>query len=166
MHQEAYDWVRGFVLHSRIPDSVLEIGARNVNGSVRALFHSDDTDYMGIDVAPGSGVDVVADGACYLSPSPVDLVICCEVLEHTPRSPEIVMNAARNLEEHGVLLLTCATEPRAPHSAVDGCALQDGEFYHNVSPPELALWMHIAGFREIHTVVDPERGDLYAVARK
>ncbi len=62
--------------------------------------------------------------------------------------------------------MTCATDPRAPHSADDGGALQAGEFYHNVSVPELTEWMHAAGFREIHTVMDPERGDLYAVARK
>ena len=36
---------------------VLEIGSLDINGSTRSFFS--DGDYLGIDVAPGAGVDLV-----------------------------------------------------------------------------------------------------------
>jgi hypothetical protein len=63
MHTAAYAWVRrcaGWLPPRR---AVLEVGSRDVNGSVRPLFPG--AAYWGIDREPGPGVDEVGDGAAW-----------------------------------------------------------------------------------------------------
>lgn len=55
---------------------VLEIGSLNINGSVRDFFTN--CQYLGIDIAPGRGVDVVCEGQRYDAPdNSFDQVISC-----------------------------------------------------------------------------------------
>jgi hypothetical protein len=133
MHPEAYAYVadqcRLFVQPSM---SVVEIGGRNINGTIRPLFTTEQ--YTAVDIAEGPGVDVIADGAEWQPAEPVHCVVCSEVLEHTPRVKDIINNAARMLRPQGRLIVTCAGPRRSPHSAVDGRELQPGEFYENISP--------------------------------
>jgi hypothetical protein len=68
---------------------VVEIGGRNVNGSVRELFHPECA-YLSTDIAPGDGVDIVADGASLSLDIAADLVVCCEVLEHASNADAVV----------------------------------------------------------------------------
>lgn len=91
------------------------------------------------------------------------MVVCCEVLEHSPRADQIVRNAIRMLAPGGVLLVTCATDPRAPHSAVDGNALRAGEWYQNVAQDSLRAWLD--GMEVLHLDTLP-RGDLQCLAIK
>lgn len=161
MHPQARDYVAQAVAeHGPFP-SVLEVGSRYINGGVRDLF---DGDYTGIDYADGPGVDKVADGATYKHPGKVDCVVCCEVLEHTESAPKIVRNAHRNLKAGGVLIVTTATDPRLPHSASDGGALGDGEFYRNVSKRQLQAWLK--DFTTVDIDVQLEHGDIRATAIK
>jgi hypothetical protein len=46
---------------------VFEVGSVNINGSIRSFFEN--SEYLGIDVAPGPGVDVVCQGQNYDGPS-------------------------------------------------------------------------------------------------
>lgn len=132
MHDAAYEWGREHV--DRFYPRVLEFGARNVNGSLRSLFSADH--YHGVDIAPGEGVAEVADAADWrLRPGEegFDLVVCTEVLEHAPRWRKIVGSCyGVAKKEGGEVLITCATDPREPHSAVDGGAVREGEYYGNV----------------------------------
>jgi SAM-dependent methyltransferase len=138
---------------------VLEIGSRDVNGSVRDLFPG--AYYLGIDAAPGHGVDVVADGADFDPGETFDAVVSTEVLEHTPRGAEIVANACRSLSPGGVLILTAATDPRPAHSGIDGGPLRPGEYYGNVPPERLRAWL--AGWHFV--LIDTGNpGDVYALA--
>jgi SAM-dependent methyltransferase len=151
---------------SPAPANVLELGSRDINGSPRILFPPS-VRYVGMDIWPGEGVDIVHDCAEPITPLLGDerfaLIICAEVLEHAPRWADIVHHAADALTPDGVLLLTMATDPRQPHSALHGCALEPGEYYGNVPPDALAV---ILGRRfatvQLHT--DRSRGDLYARA--
>lgn len=167
MHAQALEFARRVLADLHVTGHVVEIGSRNLNGSVRPLF-VETASYTGVDIASGLGVDVVADGSSYepLGSQPPSMVVCMEVLEHAPDGKDIVANAARILERGGWLLVTCATEPRAPHSARDGGAIQPGEHYRNVAPSDLRGWLDSAGLElaleEFHT----DRGDLYALARK
>jgi SAM-dependent methyltransferase len=164
MHVEAYRFIQS-ALGSLTPRrSVLEIGSRNINGSVRSLFNG--AAYVGIDVTDGPGVDLVENGATFTTECRVDTVVCCEVLEHTEEAPAIVANAISLLQPDGILLVTCAAPPRAPHSAVDGNGLRNGEYYRNVAPNELHAWVLAAGGEIVMLAHDPERGDLYLCARK
>src|SRR5687767_13155009 len=104
MHAEAFAFVQWVASKMGPRHSVLEIGSRNVNGTIRPLFNGS-TRYLGIDMLPGFDVDVVANGATYQPSHPVDTVISCEVLEHTPEAPKIVGHALEVLEPGGVLIV-------------------------------------------------------------
>jgi hypothetical protein len=131
MHPEAYSYVETQSRRIFRPDiSIVEFGGRNVNGTIRSLF--DTPRYLAIDIVDGPGVDIVADASDWQPPEPVDGVICCEVLEHTPKVRDIINNAARMLRPSGWLLVTCAAPLRDPHSAVDGGKLREDEYYENI----------------------------------
>jgi SAM-dependent methyltransferase len=93
---------------------VLEIGSLDINGSVRALFQGGD--YLGVDVAPGPGVDRVCRGEDLDAPdASFDTVISCEVMEHNPRWRETFRNMVRLCRPGGLVVMTCATTGRAEH---------------------------------------------------
>lgn len=116
--------------------SVLEVGSLDINGGVRDLLYPE-TEYVGVDVQAGPGVDVVADFASYWHPQPVDVILCLEVLEHASQWREIIASAVRNLKNDGTLILTCATTGRERHSARSGGPIQSDEFYENVEKGDL-----------------------------
>lgn len=162
MHQPVMEWV-GKML-SKLPPrkQVVELGSFNINGSVRPLFG--EAAYVGVDIRPGKGVDVVADAATYRPETAPDTVVSCEVLEHTAVAPAIVANAYDMLTPGGVLLITVAMPPRIPHSQIDGNLLKPGEFYENIQPDDLREWLR--PFVDVHIEEHPSRGDLYAIAFK
>ena len=162
MHPEAYEFVQRAVNEHGPFDTVVEFGSIDINGAVRPLFG--DADYTGVDLVEGPGVDVVTDVSTYTHPRKVDCVVCCEVLEHTPDGKKILANAASLLKAKGVLILTAATDPREPHSAVDGAQVREGEFYRNVKIPTLRRWL--APFSAIDIEVDETAGDVRVVAVK
>lgn len=143
MHAAAHDFVERTAIQFGPFCSVLEIGARDVNGGIRELFG--DCVYEGVDIAPGAGVDFVCDASEFLPTGPYDCVVCCEVFEHTPRWPKIILNAAKVLMPGGLLIVTAAGPGRAPHSAVDGGPLRGDEFYCNVDPAALRVAVEEAG---------------------
>lgn len=146
-------------VHGLDPDGVLDIGGRNVNGSPRGLFACD---YVAVDRMPGRGVDVVADAATWEPPRRFGLVLCLEVFEHTPDWPAIVGTARKALDPGGRFVVTAASDPRDPHSAVEGGPLRDGEHYANIAPDELAEVLS-AEFDVVDLRTHP-RGDVYATA--
>lgn len=141
MHFEAREYVRRYSNFE--PQSIVEIGSRNVNGAVRDLFNQEH--YTGIDLRPGPGVDIAVDALKWNPPSLVDLVICTEVLEHMEAWRDLVLHACTWLNFGGRIIITCAGPGREPHSAVDGGRLQKGEWYGNISPRELAFALRDAG---------------------
>jgi SAM-dependent methyltransferase len=93
---------------------VLEIGSLDINGSVRSLFHN--CDYLGLDVAPGPGVDLVCQGQEYAAPDgSFDVVISCEAMEHNPHWIATFKNMIRLCRPGGLVIMTCATTGRAEH---------------------------------------------------
>jgi len=167
VHPEAYYFFLSSLRTLPKRGAVVEIGARNVNGSLRQLFIENPPPvYVGVDIAPGPLVDVVADGAEYTPLFAPDTVLSAEVLEHTSQAEAICRNAYQMLAPGGVFIVSAAADPRAQHSAVDGGGLREGEYYRNVNPQELREWLSLSGFH-IHSVQhDTNRGDVYAVAWK
>lgn len=162
MHGAAHDWVAKQVAAHGPFVSVLEVGSRNVNGSIRDLF--DGSVFEGVDVAAGDGVDYVCDATMRLPAGPYDCVVCCEVFEHCARWPDIVVNVAGVLMSGGVLIVTAAGPGRPTHSAVDGGALRAGEHYQNVAPAELVVAHVTAGLSGV--VVDVDGHDVRSIAVK
>jgi SAM-dependent methyltransferase len=85
--------------------NVLEVGSRNVNGSVRPLFESES--YVGVDMMAGDSVDIVgrADDLPFEDES-FDVVVSTEMLEHDPFFWLSIPEMARVLKTDGYLLLT------------------------------------------------------------
>lgn len=170
MHEGAYKFVESAVRGLPARRSVIELGSRTVagdwpySGPVRPLF-AEAQIYIGVDTAPGPNVDIVANAASwsFAGRSTVDTVVCCETLEHTDEAGAICANAHRLLLAGGFFIVTTAGIGRAPHSAVDGGPIRDGEFYRNVDAVTLRDWL--APFAA--AVIDTDSpGDIYALARK
>ena len=93
---------------------VLEIGALNVNGTVRIFFEN--CDYTGIDIGPGPCVDVICKGEDFTSPSGTyDVVISTEVFEHTAKWDLIFLNMLRMVKSDGMVIFSCAALGRSQH---------------------------------------------------
>ena len=167
MHREVLEWL-GLQFDALGDDlHVFEIGSKTINGTARTAPRDGQVaDWWGCDLSPGPGVDYVGPGEDAAPPWPADVVVCCEVLEHTPLTGPILANAAQRLRPGGLVLVTCATEPRRPHSAVDGGPLRHGEYYRNVSPDELRAAMTAAGLEVVDALAYLDRGDLYMAGRK
>lgn len=161
MHPEVLHWVRSCLDTVVHRTSVIELGSRDVNGTVRALFPG--ATYIGVDVVEGPGVDVVCDAADYRPESPVDVVVSTEMLEHCERAAEIPAAAYRMLWDGGVFIATMAGPGRSPHGAGGG-GLPPGEFYRNIDPDELRGWLDAAGFQWVE--VDQVGLDVRCMARK
>lgn len=154
MHDAAYEWVQR---HVRPFGSVLDIGGRNINGTVRDLFSSA-REYLALDILPGDGVDIVANAATWVPDRAFDVVVCCEVFEHTWEWPGICATAYRALTPKGFFIATMAGPGRAPHSGVDGLfRLLPEDYYANVDPDDLREVLVEVGFCDIdvdHTGLD------------
>lgn len=89
---------------------VLEVGAYDVNGSVRgAVSRWQPSEYVGVDVVPGPGVDLTCDVtnlARRLGECSFDVVISTEMLEHVRDWRSAVANLKAVLRPGGDLLLT------------------------------------------------------------
>jgi len=162
MHPGAFEFVGRYATAHEI--SVIEIGSRDINGSARAHFPG--ATWTGLDLIAGPAVDVVCDALEYTPTQLVDMVICCEVLEHCAYWGEILHHVANWLKPGGRILITCGGPGRDPHSAFDGGALQPDEHYGNISQDELAEELHYAGFLQIETSGNEHWRDTYAIAWK
>lgn len=169
MHGEALAFMVRAVGELGPFERVVEFGSRNINGSVRPLFESPQrpVDYVGVDLEPGEGVDVIADARHHMVGTDWDAVVCCEVLEHAEDWRDLIWAARIALKPGaGVLFITCATYPRAAHSATDGGELRPGEYYGNVPGEALVETFWRFGLALERYERHEARGDLYAVARR
>jgi len=93
---------------------VLDIGSYDVNGNESFLFEN--SEFIGLDIGPGPGVDVVCPAQLYDAPdNTFDTIISCECWEHNPYYIESIKNAIRMLKPNGLFLFTCATTGRPVH---------------------------------------------------
>lgn len=93
---------------------VLDIGSFDVNGNEKPWFEN--CDFIGLDIGPGKGVDVVCPANEYDAPdNSFDTIISCECWEHNPFYKESIINAVRMLKSGGYFIFTCATTGRPVH---------------------------------------------------
>lgn len=94
---------------------VLEVGSLDINGTVRDFFTNNST-YIGVDVGPGPGVDVVAQGQdLTYDDGEFDVTVSAECFEHNPYWKETFTNMARMTRPGGLVLFTCAGYDRPEH---------------------------------------------------
>lgn len=140
MHVDAFDWAKYSFNKWYMPGSktkVLEFGSLDINGSVRPIFMPSCVSYVGVDLQEGPGVDIVASAHDFSTAERFDVVVACEVFEHTPLWREIITNSHSLLREGGLFVATMAGEGRPPHSAIDENPIRDWEYYDNVGAWEL-----------------------------
>ena len=116
-HPEQLQFVKSSLLSTadqfRIK-KIIEIGSYDVNGSVRNLFPM--TEYLGVDLIEGPGVDLVCEGGKVdYESNTFDLSISCECFEHNPLWVDTFSNMYRLTKEGGLILITVATAGREEH---------------------------------------------------
>jgi SAM-dependent methyltransferase len=165
MHVEARRFIEGAVIkYGPLRGDIVEIGSQNVNGGIRNLFKSAKS-YLGIDIEEAEGVDLVIDAVKWQPKQKYDLVISMETFEHAPLWPQILSVMASALKDGGIMLITCATTPRQPHSAnKDKMRPERDEYYENVDKNDFFRIATAIGL-DCEVTTDNVRGDLYAVCR-
>jgi len=140
--------------------TVVDVGAADVNGSYRSLF-SGDISYVGLDLEPGPGVDVVQADP-YVLPFEedfADVLITGQMLEHCAHFWRIFSEFARVLRPGGVVFAIAPSAGPVHRYPVDCWRFYPDSF------PSLAEW---TGLRLVHSWTD-ERGpwrDLVGVFQK
>lgn len=167
MHPEAY---AGFALAAKDADldltralRVLDVGGQHINGSVHDHFTGRGTVITTLDV---ENADIIADARTWHPTHLYDVVITTEVFEHVAEWREILdtMKAAVDVNGPGVVLITCASPPRAPHGATGAPLPVAGEWYANLTRRVLIEALRTR-FSEHGVRYQHPPGDLYAWAR-
>ncbi|HYB94441.1 MAG TPA: methyltransferase domain-containing protein [Vicinamibacterales bacterium] len=152
---------------------VLEVGSLAVNGSVRPLFPG--SDYTGIDLVAGDGVDLVASGDAPLFPDETfDLTLSCECFEHNPKWADTFRNMHRMTRRGGVVLITCAARGRQEHGTVrttphesPGTTALGWHYYRNLNRDDFARHFDLAALFDGHVFFRNDVSkDLYFVGRR
>lgn len=163
MHPACYRYVARVVDEQRLNRAglaVCEIGAYDVNGSVRPLF-ADCASYVGVDLRAGKGVDVVADGATYGKDGAFDVVVTTSALEHYADPAAVIANARRILKPGGHLIVTTVGHPWGRHSN-DGTAFDpERDTYSDITIADLAVWLEPFMGGKVETTME---GDILAHA--
>jgi len=140
---------------------VLEVGSYNVNGSVRELFADRERfpTYLGIDIRPGPGVDMV-DSAATLrrGPRSFGIIVSTEMLEHDPCFWVSVQAMHTLLSQNGYCLLTTRNIGFKRHDYPSD--------YFRFTADGLGMAMRWAGFHILEAVDDLEDQGTFAVGQK
>ncbi len=142
--------VRRYFFHKTPPKSVLEIGAYDLNGSVRACLSAER--HLGVDLIPGPGVDLVKSGHDLdFGNEEFDCVISCECFEHNPYWKETFLNMYRMVSTDGVVIITCASRGRLEHGTERTSDKSPGtqslgwQYYKNLTKKDFLTSFDIAG---------------------
>lgn len=112
MTPEIIAWFAQYVAPLAPFGNVLEVGAYNVNGSVRPTIEPLSISYIGTDMSAGDCVDRVVNNADLLTvfaPQSFDTVICCECLEHDLKALQTVGYLHSLVKLGGLLAITTPT---------------------------------------------------------
>jgi hypothetical protein len=88
---------------------VLEVGSKNVNGTVRSICEPGSLKYIGVDIETGDGVDIIVDAyelTKYFGLDVFDVVISTEMVEHVLDWPLVFCQMMSVLKQGGLLILT------------------------------------------------------------
>lgn len=112
MTPQIQDWVKKVQKkYLKQPGKVLEVGSLDINGGIKQFFDSA-TEYIGIDMMAGNGVDKVLEAHDILKvwkPSTFNTVLCLEMLEHDDAPWITIENLTKVLKKNGYLIITTPT---------------------------------------------------------
>jgi SAM-dependent methyltransferase len=173
-NQRAFVEACAHIAGSMYPNAhVAEIGSYAVNDSIRRYF-AWASEYIGVDLVAGPGVDVVMQGHEFGESNTFDAAISCEVFEHNPAWLETFVNMIRIVRPGGLVLFTCATTGRLEHGTArtdpalsPGTSNRGWQYYRNLTCKDfrrsLDLSSHFAFHRFFHVA---RSHDLFFVGLK
>jgi len=111
MHPSVLDFLKSHLVAEEVSGKrVAEIGSQDVNGTPRPIvLPFKPSAYIGVDSAPGPGVDIVANAASLkeqFGENSFDVVISTEMLEHVEDWRPIVGQMKAIVKPEGLLLIT------------------------------------------------------------
>jgi SAM-dependent methyltransferase len=171
-HPEQLEFMR--LAYSSLPHSLksgkyLEIGSYDVNGTIRNVFEHA-TEYIGVDLKAGPGVDLVCFGHEVLLPdSTFDVSVSAECFEHDEHWVATFRNMVRLTKPGGVIIFSCASSGRPEHGTRrSDPKLSPGtqdlglDYYKNLSESDFRSEIEFEDlFSDHHFWYLPSHGDLY-----
>ena len=147
---------------------VLEIGAYDVNGSIRKVF-GNAKEYVGVDLTEGPGVDLVAFGhEVDHADGSYDLTVSGECFEHDPHWRATFANMVRMTRPGGLVVFTCASHGRPEHGTrrsdvtdSPGTQSEGMDYYRNLRAADFATLPLASDFSSWKFWYMPTTFDLY-----
>ena len=156
-------------------EKVLEIGAYDVNGSIRAMAMSaGPSEYCGVDLVAGPNVDLVCSGDQLSFPDDsFGVTISSECFEHNRHWRETLANMIRMTRPGGAVIVTCATLGRLEHGTVrsnpessPGTQSIADDYYCNLVQQDFETLPLKSSFSDWHFARNPWSADLYFIGLK
>lgn len=143
----------------------IDLGGRDVNGTVHALFPG--VAWTVLDIEPHPSVDIVADVTTWEPVGTYDVALSTEAIEHIAAWPRIISAGFAVLKPGGYMIVTGGSTGRGPHSCNGVVPVPKGEHYGNVAPDDLERVAKEVGFSTIHVEYNPAPFfDVYLWAQK
>lgn len=155
--------------------SILEVGSLDVNGSLRSLVKpGPGLRYIGIDIAPGRGVDIVVPGQAFAAPSEsFDVVWSAECMEHNADWRATTANMVRLLKPGGLFVLSCAGPGRPVHGTPNSdpessppTVEMGSDYYGNLELRDFVKSGAIEGLSPVASWFNWSHRDLYIIGTK
>lgn len=161
MHDSVLEWVPTVLPPSVVAGrSVLEVGAGDVNGSVRpSIVAGAPASYLGVDVTPGPGVDRVLDVVQLVEEfgsNAFDIVVSTEMLEHVADWRGAVLALATVAADRLVITTRSPGFPYHPFP----------EDNWRFTVEQMGAILAAVGFVYRQVLDDPQHPGVFAVARK
>lgn len=157
-----FDKVRVLYPDSFKNKKVLECGSLNVNGTFRTLFTN--CDYLGVDIVPGNGVDMVCKAHEVPFPNGTfDTVVSGEMLEHDEYWRASLKKMYDVLRAGGLLVISCAGEGRPEHgtSRTGSHWGTSNDYYKNLTPKDIQEVYKKEMFSEVYYEENTTSHDTY-----
>jgi SAM-dependent methyltransferase len=151
---------------------VLDIGSLDIGGGPHLLFNAEE--YIGVDLGPGSNVDLISGGQdVELQSNYFDVAMSSECFEHNPDWRSTFHNMVRMTKPGGIVVFSCAGIGRPEHgtSKSEGwaapLAIQAGqEYYKNVRRREVQATIDEFAFSKLTFFENHVSCDLYFIGIK
>lgn len=145
--------------------SVIEMGSLNINGTVRD-FYDNPTQYIGVDLGEGPGVDLISEGQDVDFPEhSFDVAVSAECFEHNPHWLETFVNMHRMAKSF--IVFTCAGEGRPEHGTTrttpgNSPFTLEWNYYKNLTQEDFESRLYLKDmFSEYEFSYNPQAQDLY-----
>lgn len=144
---------------------ILEVGSLNINGSLRDIFKKP-SEYIGCDLAPGSGVDIISRAhELKYEKDYFDVSLSAECFEHDEFWVQSFAKMVELTKSGGIIVFSCATEGRPEHgtSRTDrGSSPFTNDYYRNLTQENFEKEFDLKKiFKEYEFSVDSGHHDLY-----